>query len=164
MRLLRRLDEFGRRLEDGLLALMLATMVLLAAAQILLRNLFDSGFIWADGLLRILVLWLALLGALAASREDRHIRIDLLSRFLPPRRRDAVRIVVDAFTAAVCALVAWHAVRFVQLEYVFGSTVLDGFPAWIAQIILPMGFGLMAYRYLVHMLTRIRRLLGGSPG
>ncbi len=56
--------------EDGLLALMVAAMIFLAGSQILLRNLFDTGFAWADPVLRLLVLWVGLLGALAASRTD----------------------------------------------------------------------------------------------
>ncbi len=69
------------RAEDALLVLLLSTMIVLASTQILLRNLFDSGFVWIDPLLRVLVLWLGLIGATVATRNNRHIRIDLLTRF-----------------------------------------------------------------------------------
>jgi TRAP-type C4-dicarboxylate transport system permease small subunit len=59
-------------------------MISLAFAQIVLRNGFDGGIVWADSLLRIMVLWIALIGAVVASRDQRHINIDLISRFLPP--------------------------------------------------------------------------------
>ena len=59
-------------------------IIFLALLQILLRNAFGFGFLWAESVLKILVLWIALLGAMVATREDHHIKIDLLERFLSP--------------------------------------------------------------------------------
>ena len=47
------------RLEDGALVLALVSMLVMALTQIVLRNVFDSGFLWAESFLRILVLWVA---------------------------------------------------------------------------------------------------------
>jgi len=69
------------RLEDGVLVALLLTMISLAVSQIVLRNGFDTGITWADSLLRVLVLWIALIGALVATRQQQHINIDLISRF-----------------------------------------------------------------------------------
>jgi TRAP-type C4-dicarboxylate transport system permease small subunit len=99
--------------EDLILVLLLGGLVLLAAAQIFMRNLFDAGLPWADPLLRLMVLWLALAGALAATREKRHIHIDLLSRFLPQGLAAWTERLTAAFTAIVCALLAWHGGRLV---------------------------------------------------
>jgi TRAP-type transport system small permease protein len=154
------LDRGIRWLEDGLLVGLLGAMILLAATQIVQRNIFSTGFIWADESLRLMVLWVALLGAVAASRDDHHIRIDLLSRFLPDSGRRIARIFTDLFTVTVCGLVAWYAFQFVQLEHEFGSEVMGGHPAWIAQTILPLGFGLIAMRYLVLL---VRGIMGERP-
>src|SRR5450756_2384467 len=69
--------------ENTLLITMLALMVLLAAAQILLRNFLDMSIFGADQLLRLLVLWVAFMGAVAASREGKHIHVDVIARWLP---------------------------------------------------------------------------------
>jgi len=100
--------------ENGLLTLMLISMIGLGTLQIVQRNFFGSGFIWTDELLRLLVLWLAMAGAVAASRDDRHIVIDLLSRFLNDRHALLVRTILDLFTTTVCVLLAWHTARFVR--------------------------------------------------
>jgi TRAP-type C4-dicarboxylate transport system permease small subunit len=76
---LSRLDRAGRLLENIILVTLLSGMILLAVGQIVLREVFDTGIIWADQLVRLIVLWLAMMGAMAACREDRHIRIDALS-------------------------------------------------------------------------------------
>jgi len=90
-------DRTGRALENAVLVTVLSAMILLAAGQIFLRNLFDIGFIWTDELLRMLVLWIALAGAVAASREDKQINIAVLDRFLPDTLAALSKIMVHAF-------------------------------------------------------------------
>ncbi len=65
--------------------MVLGGLVVFASAQIVLRNVFSIGLTWSDGLIRLVVLWLALLGALAASREGRHITMGAVTRWLPQR-------------------------------------------------------------------------------
>ncbi|MEM7282466.1 MAG: TRAP transporter small permease [Pseudomonadota bacterium] len=159
--LLKRLEQVSRLTENAVLILLLLSMIVLAAGQIILRNVFDTGIIWTDELLRILVLWLGLAGAVVASRDRRHIKIDVLSRFLNDSWQRIAGVVTCVFTAFVCALVAWHAGVFVSGTFQFGDTVMGGAPAWIFQSILPIGFGLIAYRYLVYGLAT---LLGKELG
>ncbi|AKH22305.1 C4-dicarboxylate ABC transporter permease [Sedimenticola thiotaurini] len=138
-----------RQLEDLLLALLLTAMILLATGQILLRNLWDYGLSWGDPTLRLMVLWVTLLGAMAATRDNNHIRIDLLTRYLPDTAGRIARRLTDAFTALVCALLAWHAARFVGFEYQDGNRFLDLLPIWPFQLVMPIGFGIIALRLLL---------------
>ncbi len=153
-----RLERFGRTLENLLLILLLALMIGLGATQIVQRNIFGTAFVWSDELLRLLVLWLALAGAIAASRDDRHITIDILSRILPEGPRLALRLVLDLFTVAVCLLLAWHAGRFVLIEREYGSTLLGGLPAWPFEAVIPLGFALIAYRYGMFLVLHLQKL------
>jgi len=146
--------------ENSLLIALLALMVSLAGAQILFRNLLDSSILGVDQLLRLLVLWVALLGAVAASREARHIGVDVISRWLPARRRAGVRALTDLFTITVCALLTWHAWRFVQSERAVGEMAFGAIPVWIAQLILPAAFALIALRYLLLLVHHARQSLG----
>jgi TRAP-type C4-dicarboxylate transport system permease small subunit len=147
--LLNRLEKAGKAAEDFLLVLILASMLLLATMQIAMRNFFDTGFFWTDELLRLLVLWLAVAGAVAASRKDRHISIAVLDRFLPEAANRAVLVLLDLFTSTVCGLIAWHSLVFVRETREFGDVLLGNVPAWIPQAVLPAGFALIAWRYLV---------------
>ena len=78
-----KLEGFFRsvgRLEVGVITVLLIALVLLGCMQIVLRNFFHSGIIWADPLMRHLVLWLGCLGAALATTRVRHINIDVFSR------------------------------------------------------------------------------------
>jgi TRAP-type C4-dicarboxylate transport system permease small subunit len=149
------LDKAGRFLEDAILVAILAAMIALAFSQIILRNFFDIGVIWSDELLRLMVLWLAVSGAVAASRTDKHINIAILDRLLPERAARWSRLAIQVFTAFVCAVVAWYGALFVLTSREFGDELLGGVPAWWLQAPLPLGFALMAWRYAVHAVTGI---------
>ncbi len=145
----KRLGRVVATLEDGLLVLILASMIGLAGTQILLRNLFDSGIAWIDPLLRVLVLWLGMLGAMAATRDDHHIRIDVVSRFLNPRQKNVALAVTSLFSAIVCGVIAWYGARFVSMEWGDETVVFAAVPAWLTELIIPVGFGMMAVRSLL---------------
>lgn len=141
------------KVEDWFLILMLAGMVILAVAQIAYRNFFDSGVSWIDPFLRTLVLWVALSGAIIATRTDKHIRIDFFTRKLTPVAYGRVQRVVYVFCFVVCLIVSWHAFRFVQMEYQYGTVAFANVPAWITQLVIPAGFLVMALRYFMLLLA-----------
>lgn len=137
-------------------------MILLASAQILLRNLFDSSIAWGDPLLRILVLWVGLLGALAASRGNRQISVDVITRLLDGRARSTARAAASIFTAVVCALLAFHSARFVAMEYADATPAVAGIPAWIFEVVMPFAFGTICVRYALASAAHLRDLWRGS--
>lgn len=143
-----RAERLGRLLENVLLGIVLFAMIGLAAIQVLLRGSLGSSLAWADEALRLMVLWSAMLGAVAATRDNVHLRIDLLSRFLPAVWRRVMAVLVELFAASVSAVLAWYSWRFVAESREFGEQVLGDWPAWPFQAVLPVGFALIAYRYL----------------
>jgi TRAP-type C4-dicarboxylate transport system permease small subunit len=143
----KRLQAMVRRTEDGLLATAVLAMVALAALQIVLRAGFDGGLAWIEPALRALVLWIGMLGAITASRSGRHIHIDILTRIVSPAWHHRLEILACVFTAAVCALIAWHGIRFVRLELEFPAAAFAGIPSWAVALILPVAFGLIGLRY-----------------
>ena len=157
------MEKVGTHAEDALLLIILIGMILLAGTQILLRNFFETSLFWGDEMLRMMVLWLTIAGGLAASRMDKHISIAVLDRFLPANAQIVTKIIIDLFTAFICALFAWHSARFVMGSYEFGDLLMRNIPAWTLQIILPIGFGLMAFRHLILSITRPLKLVGGLP-
>jgi TRAP-type C4-dicarboxylate transport system permease small subunit len=144
-----RLERWGTAVENAALVTLLGALMLLAVAQIVLRVFFSFGFVWADELVKLLVLWIALVASIAASRSNRHLRIDVLSHFVAEKYARIPRIIVDAFAAFMCAFLAWHSWRYLQLVIEFEDTVLIDVPAWMAYALLPLSFALMSYRFVL---------------
>jgi TRAP-type C4-dicarboxylate transport system permease small subunit len=146
--------------ENALLIGMLALMVALAAAQILLRNFLDMSIFGADEMLRLLVLWVAFLGAVAASREGKHIHVDAIARWLPGKVKAGVAALTDLFTLVVCLLLAWQALRFMQSARESGEMAFGSLPVWVAAVILPLAFTLIALRYVLRFLHHVQQARG----
>jgi TRAP-type C4-dicarboxylate transport system permease small subunit len=145
--------------EDALLVLILAAMVVLSATQIVLRNLFDGAILWADPMLRVGVLWVGMIGAMVATRGDKQISIDAVSRFLPVHWNARVRVVTDLFTSVVAAVVGWSALRLALDDRAAGGTAMAFVPVWICELILPIAFSVIALRYLLFAIKHSRMVV-----
>ena len=154
--MLTRLLQYLRRAEEGFILLLLSAMILLAATQIALRNLWESGIAWGDPLLRVLVLWVGMFGAMLASRNNQHIRIDVLSHYLSPQWQRYSNLLTQLFSSVICTLLAWHSARFVYFEWQDGAELFSGVPVWLAESILPLGFGVMTLRFLLTALHTLK--------
>lgn len=155
MSLLLRLDRIFARIETAALILTLAAMVLMAFLQVILRNFFSYSILWADVFLRHLVLWVGFLGASLATREQKHINVDALSRLLSDRARRWVRLVTNLFSATVCAFLAKAAYVFVRDERAVGSTLFGDAPLWLFVVIVFIGFACMTFRFLLQALQSV---------
>lgn len=141
--------------ENWVLSLAFVSTLSLAILQIVLRNFFDMGFLWLESFLRIQVLWLAMLGAMVASREGQHIKIDLLTRFVSGRMAQLSKVMVSLFAAVVCWLAAEASVTLVQFEMEDNLMAFGDVPIWVCQLILPVGFSVMGLRFLAESVRAV---------
>lgn len=146
----------SNRIETWAMCVLLLGCIALAACQIVLRNLFSYSIFWADELIRMAVLWLAMIGAMVASSEGRHIAIGIVPRYFPKPWHRPASLTSMAFAAAVSGVLAWETLRFVADSYRYGDTALGDLPAWIFQSIMPVGFAVICLRFLRHTLLVIR--------
>ncbi len=135
--------------EDAVLALSLSALLLLAVTQVVLRVGFDQGFSWAEPVSRAGVLWLAMLGALGAARQQRHIAIDALLRVLSDAWWRPVHVLTQCAAAAVCAWAAWIGWGLMLSEREFPLPFVPGVASWVPMLVLPLGFGLLAVRLVL---------------
>ncbi len=156
MNILKRIDKALTKFEGYVLITFLFIMVVMAFLQVVLRNLFSSGILWADIVLRHLLLWLGFLGAAIATSENRHINIDALRRFFPKRMRSAVEVLTDSFAAVICFMLASASWTFVQGEIADRHVLFGDIPSWYGQIIMPVGFGLLVVHFAIRAVLHTR--------
>ena len=147
------------RVEDFILVGLLLIMITMAVLQILLRNLFETGLVWSDVLVRILVLWVGLVGAMVASRQGNHINIDIMDRFLPEGAKVVVNCVVELFTAIICATVAYYSLQFVQMEFADGGMAFAQVPTWLCEAIIPFAFTVIGLRYILLSFMNLKKIV-----
>lgn len=158
------LDRLLVRLENFILLASLLTLLLFAFLQVVLRNFFESGIHWADVFNRLLVLWVGIFAATIAAKENRHLSLEVLTKFLPDRYKPLVSLAVNAFVMIVGALLAHASYLFFQdqLMYEASDLLFEGVPKAYFSIIFPIGFALISWRYFVKILEVIYEFAGGD--
>lgn len=149
---------FEKRLTDSFLCLLLIALILFACLQIGLRTFFSSGLLWIDPLLRYLVLWCGMLGAVVATREKKHIAIDVVGYLAPEQLKPWIGLLLDLFSSLVTTVLTWAAITFVYNEHLFGGSPLLSIPTWIWYLIFPIAFALMTMHFLLSIAANIRIL------
>ncbi len=143
------------KMESFLLISIFLTMLIISVTQIILRNVFDMGIIWADTFLRISVLWLGLMGALVASRNNNHISMNLGQKYLSEQNQNRIKIIIYFFTAGICFITSWFGGNLVLMEYEEAGLAFANIPIWVTVLIIPIAFFIMGLRYLTFSLLLI---------
>jgi len=152
-----RLDAAIGRLELTLVVLSVVLMMVTAFAQIVLRNVMGVGLSWSEPFVRYLVLWVGFIGASLATREGRHITIEVFMVRSSARGRRYLAAVSQLCALVVCALMAWAAVKFVHDDAQIGHRTFLDLPTWVLETIIPAAFAVMSLRFLLQTIRTLRR-------
>ena len=150
---LEKIDNAIARAEGWLLIVLLITMIGLAFLQVMLRNFFQSGINWADTFNRHLVLWVGFLGASLAAKQNRHITIDVLSRLVPEYWKKYITVIINTTGTIICGFLTNASFQFVQIEREMGAILFLNVPTWTMEIIIPIGFGMLTFRFFLHFVN-----------
>ena len=112
---------------DGLLAAMLASMLLMVLGNVILRYGFGTGITVSEELSRTLFVWITFVGAVVATREGTHLGVDSMVTHLPPRAKVACACLSELIVLACCALIFWGTWRQHEVNATTAS-LLTGMP------------------------------------
>jgi C4-dicarboxylate transporter DctQ subunit len=141
--------KYLQRLDEWLLAILLAAMTLLTFVQVVLRYVFDSGFTWALQLNTVLFACMIFIGISYGVRVGAHIGVDAVVKLLPPKPRRFTSILAVLLCLLYAGMVIYGSMIYVLKMKAVGIE-MDDLPMkiWIARAILPIGFTLLALRFL----------------
>jgi TRAP-type C4-dicarboxylate transport system permease small subunit len=174
MKVLKSIDRAIARVEGWCIVLFLSLMIFLTFLQVLLRGLYTHGHIkWANSLLghvdwgepfvRLLVLWITFLGASLLTGDNKHIKIDLTASIFPRRWIPYRNIVLCLACVVICAIMIMASIGYVRTEWEFGGELFLSLPTWLGEIILPIGFLLILFRFLIMGIEQIVEIFSRSP-
>jgi len=158
-------DKVLARIEGWLIITFLWLMVILTFIQVCLRGLYTHGQLqwanslmghldWSEPFVRLLVLWLTFLGASLLTGENKHINIDLFSALLPPKWLPVRELILSVVCVAISAIMLKVCIGYVKMEMEFGGTLFLHLPNWIGELILPLGFAMILFRFLLRTINQ----------
>ena len=151
------------RVEEILVSILLTVMILLACYQIGLRWFTSGGLVWIDPLLRYLVLWSGLMGAVLATARDNHIALDAIGYLLQRRLKLWVHLLTDGFCVIVSVFLFRATLLFIKSEIEYGGPGLFGLHTWLWFVIFPIAFGMILLHFSIDAAATVRNLLQGPP-
>jgi len=137
-------------LEEGIIAILLASMTLQVFVEVTARFGFNTGVMWAQELTLHLSCWMVMFGASYGIKIGSHIGVDALVRILKPKTRRIVTGIAVIAGLAYCTLIGMGAWVYLEKVYSIGIELEDmAIPKWVAHSILLIGMILIAWRLLV---------------
>ena len=166
-------DKVLARVEGWLIITLLWLLVTFTFIQVCLRGLYTHGhFQWANSLMghldwsepfvKLLALWLTFLGASLVTRENKHIKIDLFSSFLPAKWHPVRELILSVASIIISVIMLKVSIKYVQMEMEFGITLFRSFPAWAGELIIPAGFALIIFRFLLRAIDQGTEVVRGK--
>jgi TRAP-type C4-dicarboxylate transport system permease small subunit len=151
MRTLRKIDDRLAQGERLLAILLYAGLLAVMMVNIVGRNLFGVSFQKVLEIAPVIVLWLSLVGATLGLRHQRHIKLEVLLRFLPETVAARAHRVTALAATAIMGLLFW-----VSLSFVANEVRLFG-PWGALSVVFPLFFALASFRYFLRLLGGERR-------
>lgn len=152
-------DRILRFVEDALAGLLLFAVLVIVTWELALRGFFGGSHLWTDELSRVLLIALVYVAAIGLTRDGAHVRVEILSAMLGERACNVLARITDALCLVFALAATWLGIGYVQETRLFGISFAHSnlpFDVWVAQLIVPVAFGLISLRLLL-------RLLGVRP-
>lgn len=145
------------QLEEWLIAFLLAAMSLLTFVQVFMRYVLNSGFSWALELTTVLFAFMIFFGISYGVRVGAHIGVDALVKQVPPKIGRAMAITSILLCLVYSGMVFYGSFLYVAKMYSAGIELEDmPIPMWTVRAVLPVGYALLAYRF-IEVLLRVLR-------
>jgi TRAP-type C4-dicarboxylate transport system permease small subunit len=149
-----KLESFLTKLEELFLSFFTLSMIFLGAIQVIIRNLFNTGFTWGDSLVRALVLWVGFIGASIATRRGKYISIDIVSKLIKTKKIKKIKdFIVNLISLSLVVILFYHSIKFTLMEYETGITTFFNLPTYIVFLIVPISFLIIIFRLLIELMT-----------
>jgi C4-dicarboxylate transporter DctQ subunit len=144
-------------LTRSLSAILLALSVVVNFANIIGRYFFNVSITWAEEVMLFLMVGCVFTGCCAVAWEGRQIRMDVVVGMMPEPVRKLFALLSELLllaTAALVAIFAWPVVE--QLAEFDERSAAANFPLVIPQVMIPIGYTLMAMVVAVRLVVRRR--------
>ena len=148
--------------EDTLAIVIFSAMTLLPVLETVTR-LFNTNSIPASQVLvQHFTLWIGFVGAVLATRQNKLLALTREPLFNNAERPHFGKWLAKVTTFLVLVALTWGSWELLKIEFEYPMDIAPNIPRWVAQLIMPIGFGLMAaqvyfksYKNNIHRISLI---------
>lgn len=135
--LLRRLSDAYGRLLSFLLAASVALLVVPVTLQIFARYTpWIPTYIWTEEMSRFCLIWMIMIGAILAQKENIHFIVDVFPN-LSPKATAALELLTSVFVLTFAGIFVWWGIWFVDFAWWRTSELAD-IPLWWIHLPWPV--------------------------
>ncbi len=150
------------RAEESIISLLLVAMTLLVFLEVVLRFVFETGFMWSQELTMHISAWFVLFGASYGLKVGAHIGVDAFVKLFTPLWQRLLSAAAVILCLLYCGLFIYGS--WIYLDKMKRIAIeLEDLPieTWIAQSILIIGLGMLSYRLLELLWAVVRGTKSG---
>ena len=155
------MDQFSKYLLTGLIVF----VALGQFVQVITRYVFQVPVMGLEETMLYPTVWLYILGAVNASRENTHIRANVLEIWLTTPRQHRILAIIGEGISLIVGLWllswAWEFTRYAWRIWKESPTLY--IPTFYSDVALVVGLTLMMVYTVWHMIRHIRDLAKGEP-
>ena len=133
-------------IENSVLIVFLFALILLPLVERIMRGFFNTGIEGEAEFVLHFSLIIGMVGGAIAAREKRLLGISTISQFLKGPWKIAAGVFANSWAAVVTSVLGYAGYLFLLDERGAGNEIAYGVARWWIQIVLPVGFGLIAVR------------------
>lgn len=140
------------RVFEGFMVAIIILQAVLLVCSVFFRYILNSPIVWADEIVRYSLVWMTFAGAALATRDDKHILVDVIDLMLPERGKKITSWVADGVVIAFMLFLIYYGIKMTDYERgMFGET-LSWFSYAYVYVSIPIGAALtIVFTVLKHM-------------
>jgi len=140
-------EKAGTRVEAWAVVVIILAMILLPTLESIVRRFTGNGIPGSAVYTQHLTLWVGFIGALLATAAEKHLALSTIDMLPQGRTRLSALVFGHFVSAAVSAFLAYASIKMVLADTGRHDTLAGGVPEWWTELIMPIGFAVMAVRF-----------------
>ncbi len=150
LKLTERILDFFTKATEMITRVMVVAMVVIMVTGVIARYAFNRPLGFVDEYVMYLMVGLSVLAANYVLKEKGHIKVDIVTRLLPPRAQAWLLVVTDILSMFAVAIILIQVISMTALSFETGtiSITASRTPMGPIQLMLPIGFGLLLVEFL----------------
>ncbi len=130
--------------EDTLALIVFFVITFLPVNETVLRAFGRPGIPSSAMIVQHLTLWIGFIGAVLATRQNKLLSLTVKPLFTQENEIHTGRWLAKTLSFMIVLALMWGSWKLVKVELAYPRELAPGIPIWLAQSIMPLGFGLIA--------------------